>query len=335
MQLWADLVEQYCEFAEHARDESPCFGRWATAVADDPPVLDWIRELPRIKQQPNLVFAAARWHGVPAPGPYAGLRRALLEDRGPIRETIRTRATQTNEPGRLATLAPVFAGLAARTDRPLALLEVGASAGLCLYPDRYRYRWITADGPELTWDPSDGDRPRPVLSADVDGHFVPPTAALTVAWRGGLDLNPLDVSDPEQVRWLETLVWPEQDERLRRLAQAVVIARADPPSLIRGNLRADLPDLLQEASRHGEVVVFHTAVLAYLPAPAREDFQDQMTELVHAGRCHWVSNEGVPVLPRISATAAGSPGRRTDFVLGVDGRAVARTHGHGAAMSWL
>ena len=57
------------------------------------------------------MFAAARWHGVPAPGPYAGLRDALLGDDGTIRATIMTRSTQTNEVGRLATLLPAFASV--------------------------------------------------------------------------------------------------------------------------------------------------------------------------------------------------------------------------------
>ena len=72
-------------------------------------MLAWIDELPGLKKQPNIVFAAARWHGVPAPGPYAGLRAALLGDDGTIRATIMARSTQTNEVGRLATLLPAFA----------------------------------------------------------------------------------------------------------------------------------------------------------------------------------------------------------------------------------
>jgi hypothetical protein len=336
MELWEDLVEQYRSFAEHARDESPCFEEWAGAVAGDPEVLAWIRQLPRIKQQPNLVFAAARWHGVAAPGPYAGLRRALLDDDGAIRGTILARATQTNEPTRLATLAPVFAALATDAGRPLALLEVGASAGLCLYPDRYRYRFVTASGEEHTWDPSPGRaEQRPRLTTYASGVFRPPSTPLPIAWRGGLDLHPVDLTDPDQVAWLEMLVWPEQDDRRERLAQAVRIARTDPPAVVRGDLRADLPGLLDEAAGHGEVVVFHTAVLAYLEAPEREAFQDRMTELVAAGACHWVSNEGLRVLPRVTASAPGSPGPQTDFVLGVDGRAVAWTHGHGIAAIWF
>ena len=74
----------------------------------------WLASLPDAKQQPNLVFASARWHGVAAPAPYDDLRAALLSDDGTIRATILARATQTNEAGRMATLLPALALAAER-----------------------------------------------------------------------------------------------------------------------------------------------------------------------------------------------------------------------------
>ena len=109
MEPYAEVQAQYLEFARHAEEDSPCFDEWGRGVAGDDEVLAWIQELPGLKRQPNIVFAAARWHGVPAPGPYAGLRDALLADDGTIRATIMERSTQTNEVGRLATLLPAFA----------------------------------------------------------------------------------------------------------------------------------------------------------------------------------------------------------------------------------
>src|SRR6187397_3123907 len=108
MEVHGDTREQYVEFAADAAPDSPCFAEWASSLADDEEVLTWLDRFPVPKRQPNLVFAAGRRHGVPAPGPYAGLRRALLADDGAIEATIRTRATQTNEVGRLATLLPAF-----------------------------------------------------------------------------------------------------------------------------------------------------------------------------------------------------------------------------------
>ncbi|MEP6814678.1 MAG: DUF2332 domain-containing protein [Marmoricola sp.] len=217
MELFGDLTAQYREFALDARGESPCFEEWSLAVAGDSDVLARLSDLPRLKQQPNLVFAAARWHGVTAPGPYDGLRRALLSDDVDVRRTILSRSTQTNEVGRLATLTPVFSGL----EDPLALIEVGASAGLCLYPDRYDYAWPPLG--ELT---SSGG---PTLTCQVDGEMPLPTRHPEVTWRAGVDLHPLDVTDPDAAAWLSMLVWPRATRPASRLRAAIEVARADPP----------------------------------------------------------------------------------------------------------
>ncbi len=320
MELYTDVAGQYADFALYA-DDSPCLRDWALRIAEDPELLAWIATLPPVKQQPNLVFAAARWHGVAAPGPYAGLREALLADDGTIRDTILARATQTNEVGRLATLAPFLAALGPR----LALLEVGASAGLCLYPDRWSYRWRTPAG---TVSAGSG----PLLDCEVSGPFPDAITPPEVAWRGGIDLNPLDPTDPDAMAWLTTLVWPEQDDRRERLEHAVAIARDEPPRLVRGDLLEALPDLVGEAVDHGPVVVFHSAVIAYLEPADRDRFATMMSDLVGSGGCHWISNEAPQVLPTVTATADDEPERPGMFLLGVDGRARARTHGHGASM---
>jgi hypothetical protein len=328
MQVHAEASQQYADFAADAAGESPCFEEWALGVAADADVLAWLERLPVPKQQPNLVFAAARWHGVPAPGPYAGLRSALLGDDGRIEETIRARATQTNEVGRLATLLPALAPLA--VDGPVALVEAGPSAGLCLYPDRYDYAWSTAAGTVRL-----GGGDRPLLASEVEGTAPLPATLPRVAHRTGVDLNPLDVTDADQMAWLTTLVWPEDVERREQLTRAVEVARDDPPVLVRGDLLTGLPALVDAASAYGTVVVFHSAVIAYLTDADRARFGAMMTGLVADGRCHWVSNEGPRVLPEVSATGPAMPADVRGFVLGVDGRAVAWTHGHGRWLRWL
>src|SRR5688500_11061201 len=126
-----EISERYRDFAAYAEGDSACFVAWALGVADDPDIHGWLADLPRLKQQPNLVFAAARWHGARTPSHHAELRRTLVAEEAAVKQTIRERATQTNEVGRLATLTPVFAQIAEESG-PLSLVEVGASAGLCL-----------------------------------------------------------------------------------------------------------------------------------------------------------------------------------------------------------
>ena len=320
MLLYDDVIEEYRDFATYAAGDSPCFEEWALGVAEDQEVLAWLDTLPPIKRQPNLVLAAARWHGAPAPGPYDGLRRVLLEQEAEVRATVMARATQTNEVGRLATLAPVLGLL----DGPLALIEVGASAGLCLFPDRYDYAWPPVGGLRGSGGP--------VLTAEATGALPVPAAHPEVAWRGGVDLNPLDVSDEDAMAWLENLVWPEQDQRRRRLREAIEVARREPPALRRGDLFDHLPDLLEEASPHGTPVVFHSAVIAYLEEADRDRFHDLMTGLVAEGRCRWISNEGRRVLPAVTGDREVPSGR---FVTALDGVPVAWSHGHGHAIDWL
>ncbi|GAB3243659.1 hypothetical protein GCM10027448_02830 [Nocardioides dilutus] len=326
MEPYAEVSAQYLEFAAHAAGESACFVEWSRGVAADPEVLAWVDDLSGLKKQPNIVFAAARWHGVPAPGPYAGLREALLSDDGTIRATIMARSTQTNEVGRLATLLPAFAALV--PSGPVALLEAGASAGLNLYPDRWGYAWSTPDG-SVTLGPA------PHLPCVVTGAAPLPSTLPEVGWRGGVDLNPLDVTDPDAMAWLDNLVWPEDDARRERLRHAVEVARADPPALVRGDLLERLPDLVAEATAYAPVVVFHSAVATYLTREDRVRFSELMRGLVADGACHWVSNEGANVFPEITATAPDGVPDAHHFVLGVDGQMVARTHGHGKYLHWL
>jgi hypothetical protein len=311
------LAETYRYFGEKdARGTSPLYQELAVGVADDPDVLDLLLDLPVDKRQPNLLFAAVR-HVAGTPSGYAEFRREFYDQLGAIVETMRLRRTQTNEPARCAALYPFLAAL----PQPLALLEVGASAGLTLLPDRYSYRYNGVDAGNAAADLR--------IDCRVEGPWSSPRRDLTVAWRAGLDLNPLSVDSTDDVQWLETLVWPGQDERLRRLDSAVAIARKDPPRVVRGDLTHDLAELAALAPADATLVVFHTAVLMYVSPADRVRFADQ----VHALGAIWISQEAPRVLPWIDSPVdpAGPP----EFVLAINGQAVAATSPHGSSMRTL
>ncbi|MGH3505907.1 MAG: DUF2332 family protein, partial [Nocardioidaceae bacterium] len=191
----------------------------------------------------------------------------------------------------------------------------------------YSYRY----GDRASLDPP-GGAGTVVLTADLLGDAPIPTRLPEVAWRAGLDLNPLDVRDDEEMAWLELLVWPEHDHRRRRLRGAIDVARADPPRLVQGDLNEGLARLAAEAPSDATLVVFHSAVLAYLSPAGRERFVGVVTDLPG----HWISNEGPRVLPEVTSTASRPTTYDGEvFVLGLDGRAQAWTGPHGQVLDWL
>ena len=309
----------YADFAaREAHGVSPTYERLADAVARDDEVLGLLGTLPSTKRQPNLLFSVVRFLGGPTDDPNA-FHDYTVANWPAVAAQLGTRTTQTNEAGRCAVLLPVLAAL----PQPLALLEVGASAGLCLYPDRYSYRY----GDHRHREHLVGSG-LPILDCTATG-MAPPVGLPEVVWRAGLDLNPLDVTDPADVAWLDALIWPEHAHRRARLRAAVAIAAAEPPLLVRGDLVDDLPALAAQAPAGATLVVFHTSVLFYVPAPRRAAF----VEVVRRLPGHWLANETRDLLPYDAMPEP--PGAALHNVLALDGTPLAWTRPHGQAITWF
>jgi hypothetical protein len=301
---------------QEARGRSPAYEALAEGVAGDRRILRFLDSLPPEKRQPNLLFAAARYLlGVPAD--LAALRALVRPSSRELAEVMLARRTQTNEPARCALLLPALAQL----PQPLALIEVGASAGLTLLVDRYSYDYAGHQIAGL-------DPQAPTLRCTPEGPVPLPERPPEIAWRAGLDLNPLSVASDDDVRWLTCLVWPGEGDRQQRLAEAIAAARRDPPALYRGDLIDDLPALAAQAPAGATLVVYHSAVLAYVAPERRRVFAG----LVRGLGATWLSNEGPKVLADVPVEAfTGDP-----FLLVRDGRTpLAIADGHGAWLRWI
>ena len=315
------IADEYRRFAElQARGHSPMYEALSLGVAGDPFLLGLLAKLPPGKRQPNLLLAAVRLLGGPV-GAYQSFREWTRVHWEQVRAVILARSTQTNEAARCATLLPLLAAL----PQPLALIEVGASAGLCLYPDRYRYRYDDTE--------PFGHADSPItLPCCTSGPVPVPEDLPTVVQRVGIDLNPLSATDPEDVCWLESLVWPEQQERLDRLRGALSVAYAQPAHMVRGDLNAAVRQVVSDVPAGATPVVFHSAVLAYLSPAARAEFTDTMRSMPG----HWISNEAANVLPTVRARLPRpAPTDRATFVLALDEHPVALTDPHGEHLDWF
>jgi hypothetical protein len=312
----ANVARTYRMFAQlEARGRSPAYEALALAAAADAGIVGFVASLPTAKRQPNLLFAAARYL-LDAPASIGSLRALVRDCPAELAAVMRARRTQTNEPARCAVLLPALAQL----PEPLALVDVGASAGLTMLFDRYSYDY---GGHRL----AGADPDAPTLPCQVAGPVPLPDRIPAIVWRTGLDLNPLDVGRDDDVRWLSCLVWPDEDDRAERLAAAIRAARRAPPTVIKGDLLTDLPAVVAQAPADATVVVYHSSVLFYVTPPQREQFARTVGDL----DVTWLTSEAPGVVP-----GTARPARDEQMtVLARDGRPLALADSHGTRLHWL
>jgi hypothetical protein len=314
----ASLASSWRAFAvEEASGRSPLYEALSLGVASDPEVLARLSRLSPREQQPNLLLAVVRYLGGTGQG-YPEFRTFTLEHWPRVASELGQRRTQTNEVGRCGVLYPALATL----DGPLALLEVGASAGLLLLPDRYRFEYDGRLAGDLTSSVKIRTAPR--------GWLPLPSEMPEVIWRAGIDLNPLDVTNEHDVAWLRASIWPDETDRLARFEAAVRLARAAPPRLVEGDLLEGTGDLAAQAPAGSHLVIYHAATLAYLTEAERDRFRGTLEGLGGT----WVSFEHATVLADVLARAPSSS-NTGGFLLSRDGIPLAFGGSHGAWIEWV
>ena len=306
-------------------------GRLALTWAGDPsPMADGLplrvtgslHALVRSGRAPELA-AIYPPHDVPTPVVLADvLGRVLIEHGAEIGAFLR-HTPQTNEVGRSAVLIGGLLEIAKCTGLPLALFEIGASAGLNLLPDQYRYRLGAAD-----WGPPEA---RVRLAPEWTGGRVGVEAPFSVQIRRGCDINPIDIHDADQRDRLRSYVWPDQPERLDRLDAAIDTALAVDFSLD----RADAADwveavLVAEPPPGVARVLYHSIVWSYLSEATRTRVLEHINGLgrMCSSRAPfaWLRFELEPQHAEARLRLSMWPGG-TEQVL-------AAAHPHGASIQW-
>jgi hypothetical protein len=206
--------------------------------------------------------------GTPGPTLTADALGTLESHRSEIRAAL-DRQVQTNEVGRSAVLAGGFAEVARRTGKPLALRELGSSAGLNLRWDRYGYD---------TGSTSMGDLASSLVFGPETWAAPPALHPVTVVDRLGSDIAPLDVNSPEARQTLLSFVWPDMALRFNRLRAALDIAAAMPVSIATADAADWLAEVLPNRPDNATTVVFHSIVWQYLPPESQIRVRDLLQE---------------------------------------------------------
>jgi hypothetical protein len=205
-------------------------------------------------------------------------------------ETIRTRLVQTSVVQRTLGLRIGLSAIAASAPLagPLHVIEVGASAGLNLRFQRYGYR---LGGRQY------GDPDSPVqLAAEVYGADPLPdlNRMPEIGQVQGVDLNPVDATDPDAREWLEALVWPENHAQRELLGRALAVVAADPPPIQAGDAIDVLPELAARLPAGEHRLVFHAATRMHVPRERRPAFDDAIRAAGETGPLWWIAVEVGP-----------------------------------------
>ncbi|MBA2663993.1 MAG: DUF2332 domain-containing protein [Bradymonadaceae bacterium] len=193
----------------------------------------------------------------------------LTSEASTIRELV-ARPCQTNEVGRCAALVAGFLFLTHRFARPLRMLEIGASGGLNLRWDQYRY-----GGGGSSWGPDDS----PV---QLTSHWKTPPPhtelAITVAERVGCDPSPIEPTSAEGHLALKASLWADQLERHQRLEAAIAIAGRFPARVEAASADDWLATQLATPVAGVTTVVYHSIVEEYFRDAVRERFHATLAQ---------------------------------------------------------
>ena len=346
-----DLAELWVLFADtQCAAYSPLYDRIARCVATSDELLALVQAAPGQAHMPNVLLAAVHYLLLagaddPLAAVYEGASTAdagpmfvdfALRHRDEVAQLLATRHTNTNEVGRSAVVAPALTFVADRLGSPLGLVDVGCSAGLNLLCDGYRIDYGSAGATG----PADA---AVRLTCEVIGGAPPIAASVPpIAARVGIDRDPVDLRNDDDVRWQLACVWPDTG-RLPRSRLAFEQARGADLRIVRGDAVDALADVVSSLPEECVPVVLTTWALAYLSPERRLAFEAALTGLGRDRPVAWISGEGPGVVPSFAGVEvpADAPGV-TASILGLvvfagsagEPTLLGFVHNHGSWLDW-
>jgi hypothetical protein len=345
------LAQAYRHFGEvDAAGTSPLYERVAVALSESGEALRAIETAPARRRHPAVILAAL--HDLVLAGRAPALAAAyaagdgdaaagaaievLLRMTDSVVAIAGRRKARTAETGRGAVLYPAIAEAARRAGADaVGLIDVGCSAGLNLNVDRVG---ITYDNGQSLGDPSS---PVQLPASVVGGRPVPARAIPEVVARVGIDLDPVDVTDTDEARWLRACLWPDQPERAARLEAELALTATALPLLLPGDAVEVLPEAFARVPADALPVVITTWALSQFPLESRLRFLHRLGEAATGRAVAWVSAEGVGVAPAIPTFGDRRASGHSIIGLAVFGHsvlraeAVGRCWSRGRLLAWL
>ncbi|QQE77197.1 DUF2332 domain-containing protein [Alicyclobacillus sp. SO9] len=269
------LAERFKRFAEHeCKGSSPLYEFLSQQISEDGDLLALSSFCSSGQPVPNLFLGSVHYLlllGVKhelgeyyaslaknprsPEGSFLPFKDFCLQHGSEIIKILQSRRVQTNEVRRCTYLYPSFCSIYEKVKRPLALVELGTSAGLQLLWDKYNYSY----GTEETY----GDMDSSVhLSAKLRNGTLPrlPKTSPPVVSRIGIDLHVVDLSKEDEYIWLKALIWPEHADRMECFENAADCFQSQSAELIEGDAISLLPRVAGQSPDESVLCIFHTHV---------------------------------------------------------------------------
>lgn len=329
-------------FTREDHERLPFYSALIKLLEDDPRAQALLAGVRVEQRNPMLILAslhlaALRGHSVLAPIYESARHGTMLDFNSSARAVLHVvhddpelvrgemqRSTQTNEPGRCAVFQAVVARIAQRHPS-INLVDVGTSAGINLYFDKFSVRGID-DGAALTL----------VCHDETAINRVLPLPEIVS--RVGIDPSPLDLDNEDDRLWLEACLWPEEPRRMERL-EAIAAARTTwPPStILRGTAAQRLSDAIALGNASSLTVVVNSYVAGYFTASEQMDYFEEMTQRCLNDNVAWLSLESPFMVnwPTVDVRASAMPIGATQILVALPGGAPTTwgwCHHHG---KWL
>ncbi|MEI3606316.1 DUF2332 domain-containing protein [Pseudogracilibacillus sp. SE30717A] len=287
------LSDRFIRFAkEECKGSSPLYEYLSLQIAEDDSLLSLSSHAQEGQPIPNLLFGAVHYllfkgkgkrlgDYYPSitdnpkkdmPGAFRAFRELCLTNDECIKEILQTKLVQTNEVRRCAYLYPAFCYIYEKINQPLALIEIGTSAGLQLFWDRYCYSY--GNGKKY------GNLQSTVhITSKSKGNPIFQENIPIVKSRIGLDLHISNLNDSEDYLWLQALIWPEHHERRDLFRRAANFVKENSPRLIEGDGIELLPNILKSISTESVICIFHTHVANQIPTKKKHDLLNYIRQI--------------------------------------------------------
>lgn len=335
------MVNVFRHFAERECPGSSVFYEYLSRhIADDEEVLQVATFVPAGQPVPNMLFGAVQYLLLQGEGPelrvyYPGLvehpkemsscyphfRSFVLKHQADIIGILESKRVQTNEVRRCAYLYPVFCSIYDKVRKPLALVELGTSAGLQLLCDQYSYSYGGAESYGLA-----GSKVH--ITSEIRGSRTPFLLASSppVVYRMGIDLHVNDVRNPEHLLWLRSLIWPGNHDRVSMLEHAAEVLKQQTGIQFReGDGTALLPEIVRSIPEEAVICVFHTHVANQIPEASKQKLLHHLNVIGSVRDIVHVYNNMEDEHLHADYILEGVPSQFT----------VARTDGHARWFEWL